>query len=186
MAEYTKDWFTWNIPIWTEKLAKFKDGLDIKALEIGCYEGRATRWLLDNILTKNMSHIYCVDPFLKNEEYKNEFLNTYNCFYENLKDVWDKITLLKNYSQKIEFKKLPQMDIIYIDGSHKASDCIYDMVNSFEILKNGGIMIMDDYNWDLDLPEIEKPKLAIDSFLTIYERKYIILEKGYQMIIEKI
>jgi hypothetical protein len=60
---YTYDWFSHNIPSWKIWLNKFENKEHLSFLEIGCYEGRATRWLLDNILIKKNSRILVVDTF---------------------------------------------------------------------------------------------------------------------------
>lgn len=38
-----------------------------------------------------------------------------------------------------------RFDFIYVDGSHRSPDVIYDAILSFGLLKKGGIMIFDDY-----------------------------------------
>lgn len=49
--KFTEDWFSGNIPLWTEVLAPFKGKPDIHYLEIGVWEGRSAIWVLENILT---------------------------------------------------------------------------------------------------------------------------------------
>jgi predicted O-methyltransferase YrrM len=44
-----------------------------------------------------------------------------------------------NYEGKIKF------DFIYIDGDHTAKGTISDAIRAFSLLKEGGIMIFDDY-----------------------------------------
>ena len=63
--DYSVDWFSNNIPIWDQvfDLAKLKGKENIKFLEIGCFEGRATNYLLENILTGEGSEIHVVDTF---------------------------------------------------------------------------------------------------------------------------
>ena len=48
---YTRDWFGNNVPVWTRLLAPLAGRPGARALEIGCFEGRATCWLLGNVLT---------------------------------------------------------------------------------------------------------------------------------------
>ena len=64
---FNADWFTKNIPNWQKYLAHLK-GVEANALEIGCWEGQSTVWLLENILTHENSTITCVDNFLGNPE----------------------------------------------------------------------------------------------------------------------
>ena len=65
-------------------------------------------------------------------------------------------------------------DIIYIDGNHEAANVLADLVLSWDLLKVGGIQILDDYllHGPLDpkrhfLEEL-RPQLAIDAFITAY------------------
>ena len=51
--KFTETWFDGNIPNWTNLFTALKEQLDFvpeSVLEIGCFEGRATTWLCDNIL----------------------------------------------------------------------------------------------------------------------------------------
>jgi hypothetical protein len=68
---HTHDWFSHNIPSWKVWLKKFKNKADLSFLELGCYEGMATRWLLDNILTNKNSLITVVDTFIGSIEHQN-------------------------------------------------------------------------------------------------------------------
>jgi predicted O-methyltransferase YrrM len=187
MPTYTQDWTTWNYPIWSQYLKNFI-GKPIHILEIGSFEGRSTVWFLENILTSEFSSIVCVDPFEQSDEYKklNVCGNDYEqVFKENIKPHKKKVTIFQGYSQSFPFTAA-HFDIIYVDGGHTASNCIFDMVNSWERLNKGGVMIVDDYEWNVHLPATEMPKLAVDSFLAIYLGQYRILHKGYQVLLEKL
>ena len=48
--DFTEDWFTRNIPVWTKIFEQYKGKADIKYLEIGVAEGRSLMWMLENIL----------------------------------------------------------------------------------------------------------------------------------------
>jgi hypothetical protein len=39
-------------------------------------------------------------------------------------------------------------DFIYIDGSHLRGDVLTDAVLSWQLLGRGGVMVLDDYEWD--------------------------------------
>ncbi|CAG8741307.1 12921_t:CDS:1, partial [Dentiscutata heterogama] len=85
-----------------------------------------------------------------------------------------------NYESKIKF------DFIYIDGSHVASNVLADAILAWNLLKDGGIMIFDDYEWDRYKEEYNNPKIAIDAFIKCYNPQIEIIHKGYQITIKKI
>jgi len=51
-------------------------------------------------------------------------------------------------------------------------DVLRDGVHAFDILKPGGSIIFDDYNWDMGLGEAERPYEAIQAFLKIWGGRY--------------
>ncbi len=62
--------------------------------------------------------------------------------------------------------KLPSesFDAIYVDGDHRAGPVLLDLACCWRLLKPQGIMILDDYLWELDKPLVDRPQLAIDLF----------------------
>ena len=65
VPSFTSDWFSGNVPAWTSFFAGL--GWDAKlpktVLELGCFEGRASLWILDNLLSNSASRLHCVDVF---------------------------------------------------------------------------------------------------------------------------
>jgi predicted O-methyltransferase YrrM len=77
-------------------------------------------------------------------------------------------------------------DFIYIDGSHESPDVLCDAVLAFKLLKLGGVMVFDDYIWHHEDRDLYRcPKMAIDSFATIYWRKLEITTSPSQLIVQK-
>lgn len=185
---FTYDWFSNNIENWKQWLSEFKDKENMAFLEIGCYEGKATRWMLDNILTHRDSFIHCIDTFqgsIEHSELDNSRIESN--FFENTVKVYpDKVFVHKGNSYKILKKMDVFFDFIYVDGSHQAPDVIEDLVLSFRLLNKSGIMVMDDYCWDKYEDKTLNPRLAIDAFLSIFEGKYQLIGKGYQVAIRKL
>jgi cephalosporin hydroxylase len=78
-------------------------------------------------------------------------------------------------------------DYVYIDGSHLAIDVMADAVLSWGLLKDGGILIFDDYGWGVHTnDEKQKPRLAIDAFLAAYTGHYQLLRKEWQVFLKKL
>lgn len=191
---FTTDWFTYNIPIW-ERF--FSDNnlfgkANLKCLEIGCFEGRATLYLLNNILTDKSSTIDVIDTFQGSiDETGMRLLNCdslLEVFQYNTRLHKDKIKIYQNDS-RITLRQLdrkPIYDIIYIDGSHKAHDLIEDAILCHPLLKQYGLLIFDDYLWQDHSTTALAPKIAIDAFIKIYNEFYEILWSDYQVICKKI
>jgi len=61
-----------------------------------------------------------------------------------------------------------------------------DAVLAWDLLKPGGMIIFDDYVWALEKAKTQRPKVAIDAFMTVYANHIRVRERGYQVIIEKL
>ncbi len=172
--------YNYKLPLLNKVLAPFKGKPNTHYLEIGVFEGRTAIWMLENILTHPTSRFTGVDIFSR--DFKERYLS-------NLKrsGVAHKATTIEGYSQ-VELRKLPlnSFDIIYIDACHRADCVLSDAVLSFELLKDGGILIFDDYNWEEQRFPVEKrPQTAIDSFITTYRNYIEVVHHGYQVVIKK-
>lgn len=187
---YTSDWFKHNIPEWLDWLGKFKDRNNLRFLEIGCFEGRATIWLFENILTGNFCRMSVIDTFEGSMENNNiEKRNIEKNFRINLKKHLHKLNIYKGKSQDL-LRSLDlrpcEFDFIYIDGSHIAADVLEDAVLSWRLLKSGGVMIFDDYGWNMYKDPKLCPAMAINSFLSVFEGQYKLIGKSYQVCVQKI
>jgi SAM-dependent methyltransferase len=183
--DFTTDWFSHNIPVWEKVLAPFKGKPDLKYLEIGVYEGRSAVWMLENILTHPTARLTGVDPF--DGDFKDR------CFANiERSGASEKAKLITGYSQLV-IRELPleSYDIIYIDGSHSKDDVLEDAVLSWRLLKEGGILIFDDYRWVECLWDAESdsrtgaPKLAIDPFVQCFDEHFEVIHNSYQLILRK-
>jgi predicted O-methyltransferase YrrM len=83
---------------------------------------------------------------------------------------------------------LNHYDIIYIDGSHDRPDVLEDAVLCWRLLKEGGIMIFDDYRYlgrrGSD-NKVVSPKAAIDAFVQCFEEHCEVIHNGIQLIVRK-
>jgi predicted O-methyltransferase YrrM len=79
-----------------------------------------------------------------------------------------------------------QFDFIYIDGSHLAKDVLTDACMAWPLLKKNGFMVFDDYMWKPPgFKLLDRPKLAVDSFVNMFEDDLAIAHIGYQLIVRK-
>jgi predicted O-methyltransferase YrrM len=171
-----------------------------KILELGCFKGEMSKWFSDNLLNHTESKLYCVDTWEGSVEYKTNFNNVKKTFKNNIETTFKKNiknskhpTKIKTYKATttdffVKFlatNKKPIFDLIYIDASHDARNVIMDAILSFKVLKVGGYIVFDDYEWDKMPENYERPKIAIIAFNHMFRDNIKITHKGYKMIVQK-
>lgn len=191
--KYTTDWQGAVRNTWPEILKEFKGKPNLHFLEVGCWEGRTTNWLFDNILTDESSKMTVVDVFLGSPEESGMGgldLDTIRERFEyNTSSHSKKINILEGYSNNIlrQIKPEPIFDMAYIDGTHTAYGTLEDAILVHPLIKPGGLIIFDDYGWkDLNRPAItNSPKLGIDCFCAAFKDFYDVINISYQVTIKK-
>lgn len=189
MYQFTADWFSHNIPIWEQLLAHLKGKPELRVLEIGSYQGRSTVWLLENVLTHASATIDCVDTFEGSVEHTPEQKQgLLELFTYNTRSFGDKVRVHQGRSCDVLRAMQPTetYDFIYVDGDHTASAVLEDAVLSLPLLKKGGLMIFDDYEWTGMPRMIDRPQVAINAFTTIYADKLRLVHRGYQLAVQKL
>jgi predicted O-methyltransferase YrrM len=178
------DWFSQNVPVWNAAMEDYKGRPELQYLEIGCFEGRSAVWMLENVLTDPTSNLTCVDPYQEHigEAVKQRFLSNVA-----KAGAADRFQLVQGFSQeKLRELPLDKFDIIYIDGDHRAAPVLEDAVLSWRLLKVGGLMIFDDYRWEVERqPPAERPLMAIDFFTETFKDRVEIVHRDYQLILRK-
>ena len=179
--QFTVDWASGNFHNWTELLAHLRNHKS-RGLEIGSWEGRSAVFFLEYLPHCCLT---CVDTFEGSTEHAKESV-------DGIERRFD--ANIAAYGSRVEKIKMPShvalaamvearraFDFIYVDGSHKADDVWIDSTLSWTLLKEGGVIIWDDYEWD---GHADRPKAAIDRFLQQYRPE--ILHKGYQVAAKKV
>lgn len=165
---------------WQELLKELRGRRNLRVLEIGSYEGRSAVWFLDNVLTDPTSTLTCIDAWSWREDELR--------FEHNLRISGHaaKVTKLKGPSDEV-LPRLPRdsFDLIYVDGSHRATNVLMDGALAWQRVKPGGIVIFDDYRWDPHKPPHERPEMAVDLLLELIDGRYELLLKGYQLAIRR-
>jgi predicted O-methyltransferase YrrM len=172
-----------------------------RILEVGCYEGASTCYLIERATRAAKVEIHCVDPWAGNLHYGDDIFKVEQRWLHNtalsMSRVGDRVQLHRHkaFSDQV----LPRMladgmkgyfDFIYIDGSHAAVDVMFDAVLAFRLLRVNGLIAFDDYLWrPKDKPvgdPTESPKLAIDAFTNTYAHKIKIVPAPlYQLYVQK-
>jgi predicted O-methyltransferase YrrM len=190
--QYTKDWFGWAPKVWEQLIPHLPARKNF--LEIGAFEGRSAVWTIENMM-EDGGEIYCIDTWEGGAEHTPEDMaGTEERFKHNVGLVMDnfvdrhvlpiKSTSVEALGGLIAQKK--QFDFIYIDGSHLAKDVLTDACMSWPLLKDKGFMVFDDYLWrPPGFKLLDRPKIAVDSFVNMFEDDLAITHSGYQLIVRK-
>lgn len=189
--QYTNSWFaerggsTWDTVL---------DGLNAKqALEIGCYEGQASVYLLDKFPKMELQVVDIFDPTLAEDWdgytiVDNGQTTTYEERFDfNVAEYGNRVFKYRGKS----FNALAgfvgdedlRFDFIFIDGDHRGLPATQDCVMAIELLNKGGIMIIDDYRDIVWLHD------AVDAFLKLLPTDKYSFETtpdGSQMVVKRI
>lgn len=167
------EWFTDRPKGFRERVLPLAGTPGLMCLQIGAWVGDVSVWLGEEVLTGEGSMLHDVDPW-------GLFPGMYRAM-----DAWER--LHQNYLERTDgmpvtthrttsdifFAHNPDLrfDFIYMDGDHTKGQTDRDLVNSWNSLKPGGVMGIDDYRWAGNPPG-DNPRDSIDPFLRTYQGQY--------------
>ena len=163
----------------------------LRYLQLGCFTGDASVWLCKNILTGVASMLDDVDTW---EGAPNEPIQTemdFDDVYETYLSKTKGLHVLPHKSTTTNFLRNESRvyyyyDFIYVDAHHTSASAFLDCELSWPLLKSGGMMAIDDYEWlHPDGVEIHAPKLGIHMFLDRHEGEFDTLIVNQQYWIRK-
>jgi predicted O-methyltransferase YrrM len=192
---FTNDWFggahfatgeSVDIPaIWKTLFARHKP---MTFLEVGCFEGNASCFIIDQRAAQSPILLVCVDTWGGSEEHADEDMSQVEARFDHNTEL-----ALSRTTNPVVFQKMKSpsrdalarlltdgnqnfFDFIYIDGSHLSRDVLTDLVLAFPLLKPGGLLVADDYLWaqTQDNP-LHAPKTGIDAFVNVFSPKVAVL-----------
>ncbi len=196
--EFTQDWFKYGENLWPHLIQYLpQHGDSRRLLEVGSFEGRSTVWLIENMM-KSGDQLLCIDTWAGGEEHAQVNMGAVEQrFDRNIEKALakcpgrsvDKIRDTSTYGLAHQMRWIPapqkMFDFIYIDGSHQAPDVLCDAVMAWRVLRDGGVMVFDDYMWGDPRMPLHRPKIAIDAFMNIFAGEMIVLHIGGQVAIKK-
>lgn len=142
----------------------------LSALEIGVYRGQVVS--LIGMIARHMDKI--VDKVVGVGLYAgmSDGINAYDKTLQYAQDVklifdtfdagYDRFIPVKGWSQDRAVvdtvAALAPFDLMYIDGSHDYTGVRLDINNYVPMIKKGGILVMDDSSFFLNMPEFSQDK----------------------------
>jgi len=182
-VNFNEKWFCNNLNYLSFNFKNIKNVKNI--LEIGSYEGRSAIFFLKKFSDSNIT---CVDTWSGSDEHnsvnfelieKNFDLNT--SFYQSNNH------LIKYKMKSNDFFQIndKNFDLIYVDGDHFSDQVKIDLINSWNVLKSGGFLVLDDYMWWYYKDLKKNPSTPINNFIKENISNISKLTVWHQVIIEK-
>ena len=160
-------------------------------VEIGVYEGASTCFWSDFYLNHPDSRLISIDPFTGSEEHHAEpekypeLANLELIARGNIAKSTNaaKIEVLKGFSQFI-YPELclrhgaePWIDVLYVDGAHDPTSVARDTVLYVPMVKQGGLVIFDDYGH----PDVKR---GVDNALNAFASAEKAIFTGWQLVVK--
>ena len=166
--KFSQKWFLNNFEIFTFFLPKDKS-LKFDYLEVGCYEGLSSFYVLSEYKSVNAFFLDIWDmPNPNSKTLSPNFDLIEKAFDQNLSGFdFKKMKNDSVISMRKLLKENVHFDFIYIDGSHNGEDILSDAIEAFKILKVNGLMFFDDF-LQHDDNRILQSYVGIDKFLSLY------------------
>ena len=185
---FTQDWFSWNVPYWEHHARVNQTGDDIReVLEVGSFEGLSSCYILQAFPHARLT---CVDTWAGSDEHggADRMGKAEANFDANTRPFAGRITKWKETSRSF-FGRTPAAatyDLVYVDGSHRCEDVLFDGLCAYDLLKVGGTLIFDDYLWDF-YPDIARnPANAINHFVKVMSPRMEVRMAYHQVIVVKV
>lgn len=172
-----------------------KYGMPRSSIEIGVFEGNTTFNVVQQVIEHIPDYIhYAIDPYGQSADLRDDVINeAKELFLENLEgfEHKDNIVFINDTSTSALLKLIQdgvEVDFIFVDGDHRASTVLDDLVLGFQLLKIGGVMLCDDCTtWRQDKLQ-NMPRLAVDAFIHCNIDRIEVLEvpSSFQVAFRKI
>ena len=189
-----QDWFSRKLPIWLRafKAVDLDTEAPLTCLEIGSWQGLSAHFMLTTLPKATLT---CVDTWEGADEHLDRLRvdqpamhRIEQSFDRNLAPFADRLTKFRGTSQAFfsEGNAGPKYDLIYVDGSHHAEDVLLDGTKPFEVLKDGGLLIFDDYFWRYYPDATDIPASAIHTFLRQKQHQLELICVDRQVVVRKL
>ena len=181
------DWFTWLTGNFERGTAPLRGVPGVVAVQIGAYLGDASIWLAENVLTGPGSVLHDVDTWEGSPGEPEHGTFDWGSILGNYLARTAGLPIVAHRMASDEFfARNPDIsaDLVYIDGDHTREQVARDGGNAHRILRPGGILAFDDYQWH-GHPAGQNPGDAIDEFLEEHGHGYEVMITGAQVWLRK-
>lgn len=137
-------WFAHVRREFTRRAVEFADK-PIMYVEIGVWYGASARWVIDNVLTHPDSCGYGVDPYPADKRYTWRQLNAVKRFAARALNHPRFELVYEDSKAWLRACPVRRIDLLYLDGSHLASDVLQDFCLAWPLLEVGSGVILDDW-----------------------------------------
>jgi predicted O-methyltransferase YrrM len=192
---FSFDWTSWHFPSWIKLLAPLR-GRNLRALEIGSWEGRSALFFLNYLPHLTLT---CIDTFAGGQEHQEAAARNPEeaLILRDVESKFDRNTsAFKGRIEKIKAGSADALiglglegrrfDLAYIDGGHRSSEVYSDAVLAWPLMATGGLMIFDDYEWNEMPQRLDNPGPGVDAFLAAFAGQYREVMRSYQIAISKL
>jgi predicted O-methyltransferase YrrM len=120
--------------------------------------------------------------------FNNSKIDVVDLFLSKYKEIFDNgnIKDFKRNSHNFLSNNNESYDLIFVDGGHGYLEVLVDLLYIYKFLNLGGILLIDDYDWD-SRDKSKAVRLATNHFLDIIENTFTPIYHGqFAVIIKKI
>jgi predicted O-methyltransferase YrrM len=188
---FSTDWTSRFFAQWAVLLEARRHEL-LEVLEIGSWEGRSAIFFLRFLENCRLT---CIDTFAGNPEHhlrdkwRAALPQIEQRFDANLAEFGARVHKIKDTSLQALAGLAAagrRFDVVLVDGSHHSADVLADATQCWPLVRDGGLVIFDDYEWTFFDDPVRHPRQGVDRFLASHAGHYRELHRGYQVIIEKV
>lgn len=183
---FTEDWFSSNIPLWTELFQPMtivkKQPASLCVLEVGSFEGRSACWLIENVLkhVTDEARLVCIDTFAGSVEFDSKLRQQHSLrerFFANVIVAASRsfpstasnrlVVEVVQQESRLALAELltkassPLFDLVYIDGDHRQLGVLTDLCLAWPLVKQHGLIGCDDYGNYKPIVQLENQSMPL-------------------------
>lgn len=193
LLEYSNVWFHRDTaPCWQalDSAGVWPPKGATRYLEIGVCEGASLFWILRRARKLELATV--VDPFIAPKRHNQKKYDEHERRFQKNCARWLEVREQYHSTANIEHVKAPSSaaliaflannhrepyDAIYVDGAHDAPTVMLDLTLAFQLLKPGGVMVVDDLHrrWHLGKPWVHE---GFNGWMMAYEKQVDVVHRN--------